>query len=686
MAKSLVTVPMSKGDLQKWQSEVERAQRRTETLAESWKQNVEAFASLKQESNPDVVWVNKDWPRTKQKIAQLFFRVPELIGKPKQPRYTSVVPIYTSALNDMLNRRMRVAPMVDEVLTDVATASGVGVSVLGYEQLVKTVSAPMAVETPGDPASAVQPVPEASQLDQETQDALRAEDLMRTETVDVPIHQRYFWERISPANFLWPASFRGSDWDKAPWLGYRFELPLVVAKRKYKLPASFKATAKPMHDKLLSSDLDDGVDGSQTNEETVQGVEIWYYAHIFDAKESHPHKVRRLVLLDGLEDRPAIHEDSPYQVFDPLTYRYVGQCKLPIRVLTLTYVPDRATAPSDSQVSRPQVRELVMSRTLQMLQRKRSLPIRWFDVNQVDEEASDILRSGDIQSWIPMNGPGERAIGEIARATYPRESFEFDRVIESDLNEIWSMGPAQVGADTVGRTTAREVSAMENAVQTRLDYERSKVLRWFVDGAEMVGQLMQVFHTDQEWVEVVGEDGLKRLEPWDRTKIQGDIIFEVKPDSAQRVDVSKEREDSRNLYSFLAKDPHVNSSKLLETVLLNHGLDPGTVITQPPPKKPESPAIAYRFGGQDMSPIMPDGQLNLAFPLVISILQQAGVQIDPKLVAALMQKAQQQSAMAAVLGPMPGQETESPREMEHGGLAPQTSSLSKHHAEGKGVQ
>jgi hypothetical protein len=194
---------------------------------------------------------------------------------------------------------------------------------------------------------------------------------------------------------------------------------------------------------------------------------------------------------------------------------------------------------------------------------------------------------------------------------------------------------------------------------------------------------MQVFHTDQEWVEVVGEDGLKRLEPWDRTKIQGDVIFEVKPDAAQRVDASKEKEEARQLYQFIVKDPHVNGSKLLENVLLTHGLDPGQILSQPPPKKPDSPAIAYRFGGQDMSPVMPDGQLNLAFPLVISILQQAGVQIDPKLVAALMQKAQQQSAMAAMLGPMPGQETSQPVETQHGGLAPQQAPLSKHSADGK---
>jgi hypothetical protein len=52
------------------------------------------------------------------------------------------------------------------------------------------------------------------------------------------------------------------------------------------------------------------------------------------------------------------HEDSPYQKFDHVTGKLVGMRRFPIRVLTLTYIPDTAIPPSDTSVSRPQVREL----------------------------------------------------------------------------------------------------------------------------------------------------------------------------------------------------------------------------------------------------------------------------------------------------------------------------------------
>jgi hypothetical protein len=636
-----------------WKAEIRNAETRRDRYLPRWQQNVKAFEGAIPGQADEAVWVNKDYPRVKGKLSQLFFRVPEVQLRARQPQFAPAAPVYGAALNQKL-RSMGVEYAIDEALTDVLCPAGLGAVVVGYEVVTESVQRPSTDLTGAPP---------------EVGAALVESGLVEVEKVDVPIHEEYYVERISPAKFLWPASFKGSDWQKAAWLGYEFEVPLEDAKRKYKLPDEFQGV-KPKRENDLAPDAGD--DATPTNESMVRGWVIWYRAHLYDKSVKHPMKFRRLVIVDG-HDKPVRHEDSPYQRWDAERRRWIGMTSFPIKPITLTYVPDKAVPPSDAQLGRPQVNELIRSRTLMMAQRERSLPVRWYDTNQIDDEASELLRNAWIQSWVPLQGPGERALGEIARANFPRENFEFDNVITRDLDETWSMSPNAVGGDTVGETTAEEVQAMQRSTGIRLDYERNKVLRWFVGVAEAVGSLMQLFSDDQEFAEVVGADGAKRLQVWDRTQIQGEFAFECKPDSQLRLDAAQARQDSRNLYQFLANDPHVNRTKLLEDVLRTHNLDPATIITQPPPKGPEAPNVSYRFSGDDLNPLNPN------FPIVLSILQQTGIRFDPKLIQAAHQAAQRMMAGATAMSQPYQGDGGTPPDTKHGGLPEQVQPLSKHH-------
>lgn len=646
-------LPLKKDEFQRWCGEIKRCERRVDGVIEGWKRNVRAFAGQPPSNLPDgTTWINKDYPRVKGKLSQLFFRVPEVQAIPRHVQFAPAAPLVAAATNQVLMREMRVASVVDEVLTDILSAAGVGAVVVGYHAVTET------VETPVEDLSMAPAV---------VSEGMVASGMVPTQKVEVPIHEEYYCDRISPADLLYPASFRSSDWDRAPWLGYRFEMPVEEARRRYKLPKEF-AGKRPNRQRLLYDDLTSDVD----TDEVVVGYVIWYRAYLYDRKVKHPQHLRRLVIVDGVEDGPVVHEDSPYQRWDGK--KWLGMTWFPVRPLTLTYVPDTSSAPSDAQITRPQVDELIRSRTLMMAQKERSLPLRWYDMHQVDEEAAEVLRTGWLQSWLPLNGPGERILGEVARANYPRENFEFDNVISRDLDEAWSMSPNQVGSDTVGETTATEAKAMQTAVSTRLDYERNKVLRWFVSVADSALALIQLFHDDEAWVEVIGQDGLRRMQAWDRAKVQGEFAFEIRPDGALRIDAQQERVDARNLYQFLRQDPMVESTRLLESVIRTHNLDPGTLIKQKPPEKaPDSPNISYRFSGDDLNPINP------AFPIIVSILNTAGIQIDPKIIQAAHANAQRMVAGMAQSPVAPGQPL--PSQTEHGGLAPQQPALSKHHAE-----
>lgn len=655
--KAQLAIPMSDETFTKFKSLITASERKRKELEPGWEKNVLAMQGdsdkVKVDSEFDIVAVNKDWPRTKQKIAQLMYRVPKVQLRPRQEQFKAVVPLFQEVLNYYLKDKVEAHHVMDEVLTDAINASGFGVSKIAYEasyiekQIPKYDVATLAVENPA------------------LAEAISA-GIVPNPPVNVPqiVHEEYSWERISPKHFIWPTNFKKSNFDKAPWLGFEFRKPLSEAKRLGWVDDNFSA---------ITTDFDEGLSDSKQSpvkgeENFVKGWEIWYRAKLYDPTVAHPKKLRRLVILEGV-DQPVVHEDSPYQREVPApdgSTQLIGVTRFPIRVLTLTYISDRALPPSDSTISRPQVNELWRSRSQMILQRERSLPIRWYDTNRVDPDVQEQLNEGTWQGFVPMNGPADGAIGEIARAQYPRENFEFDNVANRDLDEAWMMGSAQIGARSASGTTAAEINTIQANINVRLDYERDKVLRFFCQGVEVLGQLLQLFHTNSEQIQVPGPDGQPQFVEWNNLAIAGDFVYEVEPDSSLRVDVVQDRADAVKLYQMTANDPNVNRVPLLEWVFRRHNLDPGKILVQQLPEaKPEPPKINFSFKGED-----------LFNPIVLSILNQLGVQLDPNLVQATLL---QQGVILA------GKQGQSPAQTEHGGAAEQQEPLSKHQLDKRGL-
>jgi hypothetical protein len=320
----------------------------------------------------------------------------------------------------------------------------------------------------------------------------------------------------------------------------------------------------------------------------------------------------------------------------------VGVRRYPIRPLTKVFVPGRPIPPSDVTITRPQVKEMEKSRTLQMVQRERSLPLRWYDVNMVDEETESLLIEGRVQAMIPFNGPATNAIGEIARATYPRESFEFDRVLNQELSEAWAIGPSQMGQPAPGETTAAEVRESSAAAGTRLDYDRAKVLRWFVEACEVLFGLMQLYADQTDYAEMVGPEGASSLVAWNKDHLKGWYALEARPDSALRLDAAADRQQALNLFQLLGNDPFVDRRMLLQEVLRTHNLNDGKILKpQPPEPQPEKPSLSFRFSGEDLDPTRPSALM------VYDLLEQSGMKLNPQVVAQARDLATKMLTMAA---------------------------------------
>jgi hypothetical protein len=636
-----------------WKAYLDAARENRRTLLDSeWRTNVDyrmqkPFGGVgDSDQTQDRVAVPEDWSRTKQKTAQLAFQVPKIVANGTTPEWQPCEDVVTAAINEVLDKQCEASYMIDECLADVINAAGVMVSAISIESLSKPMAMPEAM--PGMPPGAAPPL--GGELNRK-------------------VYQCIKWDRVSPAQWLWPREFRQSNWKKAPWLAYEVAMPTELVKKKWPQIAKKVSDKRSEQLRLLSANIDNIESQKQTTLDNTIVTIVWYYtAQILPEVSDHPEHISRCVFVDGISD-PVEDGPTDWQEYvpemlpvppsqDPMTGQpvpgkagvpahYRGIRSLPIRVGTLAYVSDVATPPSDSQAARPQVREMIRSRSQMLRQRDHSIPIRWYDVNRLDEEVADKIRLGDWQDMIPTNGPGDRVIGEVARASYPRENFQFQEVISSDLDRAWALSSNQIGANNATTRSAREVQIVESASQTRLYYEKDRVSRYITEGAEVVWGLMQLFFDQTMYVQIVGEQGNKILASFDAAHRAGQFTFGYLENSMDRVDAQTRFNNLMKMFNLMANDPNTNRVELDREIWRTAGFDPKQYMVQKPPEKtPPPPNVSFRFGGADL--------LN---PMAVATMQKGGIVLNPediKAAALMIRDAIQAMAGVQPLPPPPG--------------------------------
>ncbi len=575
-----------------------------ETLTKDWKTNVNYRVNQPLEATPqsDQVVVPVDWSRTKNKQAQLFFQVPKLNLKARDPKWTPNAPLFGAALNFELEHKIRAYKMMDECLADVINASGVAACLTGYE---------------GQFADQTVPSRDTTTLSQ-PEAAVAAQ---QQESVPYEVYSCRYATRLSPGQLLWPTDFTGSDWQLASWLGYDGKISQAQAIRNKWIDAAYEDAS------VGGDNLDTVNDDNEDGKHPIVGKyikfsRVFYRMSDLDPAELDPRKIGHMVFVDGKAE-PVVDEPLKWQKYVPETGQWLGLTTFPIKVLTLTTISDQSIPPSDSRIGRGQVKELNRSRTQMLQQRDRSQPLRWFDVNLVDDEIAEQMRKGVYQDMIPMNGPGDHAIGEVARAAYPRESATIMEIIEHDLDAAWSSGPNQNAYEAQGDQSATEAKIVQGAFSVQQRYEQAKVLRFFLEVAESIGNLMQMFQTKQEYVAVLGPDRTAKMLPWTSANIAGDYIFEAKPDAALAVDISQERQEKLGAYKLLRRDPLIRPEPIVADVLEAFGYDPSETLGPPPQPPPDKGNFRFSFKGEDT-----------VNPIVLAIILKGDPSISPQDIAA----------------------------------------------------
>jgi hypothetical protein len=555
------------------------------------------FAS---QSDEDRVAVNIDWSYVKMKQAALFSQVPAVrVNHPPDTTNKDVLPWlhgFEQRINDTLISA-GIETAMDEVLPDCINAAGIGVAIVSHEALTEMIEVP-AVDLAGLP-------PEVHQQVLQTGMMPDGQPVPMT-TVPKVIDHRYVVSRISPADFLWPISFSGGDFDNAAWIGRSGRVTWAEAQRRWNLDEAKKNKylgIERLPQDTISNDTEREADIGD-GDELVSFDEVFYKEEKYNVTPKKFAAIHHVIFING-DEKPVVDEPWQGQQFDEESGELIGCLRYPIRVLSLSYVTDDAIPPSDSAIARPQVNEINKSRTQMILQREHSLPVRWFDVNRVDPTIQFNLMKGTWQGMIPVQGNGDTIIGEVARSSMPQENMAFYRMAMEDLSMMWQVGQEHNG---LAVETKGEADVIQANAQTRIGRERAKVGKFFTSVAEILGGLICIYEDPN----TIGKGFVPAVSKTLAYSILADST--VLLDSNQRL---KRINDFLNLY---AKSGWVNLEPVLKEAATLSGLDPQMVIRPPAPKPPVEPNISLRLTGTE----------DMMNPLTLAMMIKAGQAPSPE--------------------------------------------------------
>lgn len=571
-------------------------------LIRNWVGNIDVRRGkpFSSQNDEDGMPINVDWSFTKEKQAALFSQVPKtrVDHAPESIGAGPWVSAFERKLNDTLVLAGIEAAM-DESLPDCINAAGIGVVFVSFEALTEMKTIPaidMSIFPPEVQAQAMQ------------SGKLFGSDIPMVDTPQV-IDSRYTVRRISPADFLWPVDFTGSDFDNAPWLGYSGRLTWAEAASRFQLTEEDKdkvLTDEQTVEDRLSHDADRELLGDDGK---VGFDEIFYHDFQYNTDSKSFNVIQHLVFLNGKTD-PVIDEPWQGQRLNEVEGKpptVIGATKKPIRVLTLSYLTDEDIPPSDTAIARAQTIQLNKGYNHINKQRLRNAPMTWFDVNRLDPSLQTALMRGTWQGAIPVQGDGSRIIGSVQLPAMHQENYLFDKMSQQALQSMWGIGPNQTGngADV---ETKGESNNIQSSFASRVGRERAKVAAFFVGIAEVLGSLMCLYEDPEGFG--------KGFDP----SISARLAYSILADSTVLVDAAQRLERLNAFVDKYAKSGYVNLEPVLKEIASLVGLDPATVIIPPKPNTPPPPNISLRLtGGDDM--------MN---PLLLAFMIKAGMAPDPQ--------------------------------------------------------
>lgn len=657
----MANFPMSADELRLWWSRVDLARARREREAALWDKLLAGYLPPS-DTSADSINSNVHFRNVESKKAQLFFQLPDLQLTPLEPLMALVDPMgqpvdpyaviatKRAVLNKLLGRdHANVLQTINAGLFDILATSGVGFSKICYEADFMPQQQVVPDPTAMQPGDVLGLSPAAT----------------KTVTIDVPVYERWRWYHFSAKKGLIPHDWYSTRYDEAPWLGMEFNIPLQDAIRRKLVPPTFEGNATT--DDLRFTRGDDDKDSTGPR---VKGVELWTRAVQFRPGVYHSELLDYLVLIEG-EDQPVKYTASPYQTLGP-DGRLSADSMLgyPIHPITLRDLSDTAWVPADAAFTNPLVKQLNTWRAQDIKLRDSNIP-RFFFAEGM-QEAVNKLAQVDVGQGVPvpdekMMQGADKILAAIPKLERAQADVQGESSVRRDIDETLAIGSNQAGNVNSKVLSATEVATAQKNTNTRLQKERAVLIERFLCGVRKFDSLIQRFADAQDYVEIVGVDGAKKLQAWNKDLIAGRYAFDAAPDSQLSNNAEEKRAQLLDFVNFMAKSKYMNQAEIARVVTLGFGHDPSRMVIEPQPEGPPPPNVSVKVNVEDLAG--PAGQAAL------KILQQAGYKLDDTDLAVaqangLIVAAKEQAAQEA--------------KTMHGGAADKGEVISKHSADETG--
>lgn len=695
------TLPLSETDLSFWRTEIKQARQMRDEVAEKygWDENLKRYVPRPLKNNGQLdtdVNMGADFRDVERKKAALFYDRPDVSLEvpqdyqvaqpspdlPKGLELSTLTAWHQELLNELLGpQHANVKPTILKAIFNCLCPAGVGPVSVGYQVTMKTVTTMAPVM---DPVTG-QPVMQPPTITETIGAALgmappMPTPLLQPVEVDVPIDERWFVAEASPKALLIPASYRSTDFQRAPWLGKDWRKPLSQVRREYHLPKDWKAAATDDETKPYFDNQTPNVSEEDAGDPYVSGVDITYRTQMRTDEEVHPDAMRRLVLVDG-HDTPLEHRDSPWQDFTETGEMTADSLRgFPERPLVLRDLSDSAWIPSDCAVTRQLTREGEKYRRQIIEQRDGNKQVIAFDSGKMDPTATDKIKNANGVIWVPLQ-EGALASGkdtlmvQVAQPSLGRESYMGMDVIDHDRAAILGIDANQTGAQARGRKTATEQSIVQRNSEARFEQERQRVLEWYLDVVAAFDTLVLRYADERIATKILGETR-GRLWAQFKAALAGGYGYNLRVDSGKYLDIEADRRQMLQLYNQVRQDPFINPRLILKDLAEKFGYDPAEFITEP--QKPQKDLKAsVTIKGELLDPSLPQ------FPIYVSLLRQGGWQISETDVRLAQQQAQAQTGgMLPIAGV--GPDPKAQPVPAHPGAAALAPTINQHQADESG--
>lgn len=300
----------------------------------------------------------------------------------------------------------------------------------------------------------------------------------------------------------------------ARWIAQRMYVPFEVARRnkQYREAARRKLKPRAMSDAKKSQDP---LFPDEERGKDAAFVVIWEFYDLVNNKVC--------TYAEGCDQFLIEPQDIPFAFGNPFV------------MLANYQVPDKLYPIGDIEVLAPLQRELALTRTQMIADRKRFQRAYLVRPEMIGPDGYDALKSGEDNAFVEVDGnePFSEVIAPLQTTPLPPEFYNQTAMILDDINLVSGVSEYQRGSMSEIRRTATEAAMIQDASNARSADKLAIIERGIGEVAKRVVVLCQQFMTTQQVARVAGPDGAMVWVPYDRDSLRGEYDFEVEAGSTQ---------------------------------------------------------------------------------------------------------------------------------------------------------